>query len=200
LEKLFQEKNKFDDKNSTFNLTNLENTWKTLQNQRNNFDFENVKQWIEITGFLLELSGNSVYASELENIIYKSATLFSEQEYKEIEEKVIPWIFTKDLDNVYVNLYANATLKYEHSLYGAIEITQETSYPELGKIKLIFKMEEKRYIELFIRIPDWAEGATVTETGVKYVANPGTYSQILRKWGEGDSVEINFPIEKRPKQ
>jgi len=200
LEELFQEKKKFDEKNSAVNLTNLENTWKTLQNQRNNFNFENVKQWIEITGFLLELSGNSAYASELEEIIYKSASIFSEHEYKEIEKKVKPWIFTKDLDNVYVNLFVNETLKYDHSLNGAVEIIQETNYPESGKIKLTFKMEEKRYIELFIRIPEWAESATVTETGVKYVANPGTYSQILRKWDEGDSVEINFPIEKRPKQ
>jgi DUF1680 family protein len=196
---LFQEKYKFDEKNSAFDLTNLENKWKILQNQKNNFNFENVKQWVEITGFLLELSGNTAYASELEEIIYKSASLFSEQEHKEIEKEIKPWIFTKNLDNVYVNLFVNATLKYEHSLYGAVEITQETSYPESEKIKLTFKMQEKRYIELFIRIPEWAEGATVTETGVKYVANPGTYSQILRKWGDGDTVEINFPIENMPK-
>ncbi|HRX10901.1 MAG TPA: glycoside hydrolase family 127 protein [Draconibacterium sp.] len=200
LEKLFQEKRKFEDNNSTFNLTGLENTWKTLQNQRNNFNLENIKQWIEITGFLLELSGNTAYANELEEIIYKGATLFNEQEYNEIEKKIVPWIFTKDLDNIYVNLFASASIKYDHSLKGAVEIVQEANYPESGKIKLKFKMEEKRYIELFIRIPEWAEDATVTETGVKYVANPGTYSQILRKWGEGDSVVINFPIEKMPKQ
>jgi DUF1680 family protein len=59
-------------------------------------------------------------------------------------------------------------------------------------------METKRYIELFIRIPEWAEEATVIEKGVKYVATPGSYCQITRKWSEGDMVEINFPTEKMP--
>ncbi len=198
LEKLYQEKKKFDGQNSIFNLEDLESSWEILQNQRNNFNFENVKQWIEITGFLLEVTGNTKYAGELEETIYQSASTFTESEYREIEKNSTPWIFTKNVDHIYVNLYANSIIKYEHSMKGAVEITQETNYPESGKIKLKFKMEQKRYIELFIRIPEWAEGATVTEWRVKYVTNPGKYCQILRKWAEGDIVEINLPIEKRP--
>ncbi len=198
LEKLFQEKKNFDDQNSTFNLIDLENSWKNIQNQRSNFNFENVKQWIGITGFLLEITGNAKYAAELEETIFQSASAFTELEYREIEKNSTPWIYTKNVDHIYVNLYANATIKYEHSMKGAVEITQETNYPESGKISLKFKMEQKRYIELFIRIPEWAEGATVTEWRVKYVTNPGKYCQILRKWAEGDIVEINLPIEKRP--
>ncbi len=200
LEKLFQEKNKFDEPDSTFNQIDLENSWKNLQNQRRNFNFENVKQWIGITGFLLEITGNTAYAEELEETIYQSASLFTESEFREIEKNVTPWIFTKDVDHIYVNLFANATIKYKHSMKGAVEITQETNYPESGKILLKFKMEEKRYIELFIRIPEWAEGATVTEWKVKYVAIPGSYSQILRKWSDGDFVEIKLPVEKMAKR
>ena len=81
-----------------------------------------------------------------------------------------------------------------------MEITQETNYPESGKILIKFKMENKRYIELFIRIPEWAEGATVTEKGVKYVATSGSFCQIARKWNEGDFVEVNLPVDKMPKR
>jgi hypothetical protein len=200
LEKLFQEKKKFDGRDSTFNLTVLENLWENMQPNRNNFNFENVKQWIDITGFLLELTGNTKYAGELEEIVYQSPSFLTGPEYAEIEKEITPLVFTKDVDHIYVNLFANATLKYEHSLYGAVEITQETSYPESGKIQIKFKMEKKRYIELFIRIPEWAEGATVTEWRVKYVTIPGEYCQIMRKWGDGDIVEINFPIENMPKK
>ncbi len=200
LEKLFQEKKKFDDQNSTFNLSELENLWSGLQKQNENFNTENVKQWIEITGFLLEITGNTKYAAELEETIYQSAYLFDESEYREIEKDVTPWIFTKDLDQIYINLFANATIKYEHSMKGAVEITQESNYPESGNIQIKFKMEKKRYIELFIRIPEWAQGATVTEWKVKYVTIPGSYTQILRKWDDGDFVEIKLPADLIPKR
>ena len=200
LEKLLQNKNKYDERNSTFNLAELENAWRNLQIQSKNFGIEDMKSWIKITGFIFEITGNSRYASELEEIVCKSASVFTETEFKEIEKQLTPWIFTKDVDHIHVNLFANATIKYEHSLKGAVEITQETDYPESGKIKLKFKMEKKNYIELFIRIPEWADGATVTEWRVKYVANPGEYCQVVRKWGDGDFVEINLPIEKMPKK
>jgi hypothetical protein len=198
LEKLKGEKKKFDDHDSTFNPSELENLWINIQPNRNNFSFENVKKWIDITGFLLELTGNTKYAAELEEIIYQSPLFLTASEYAEIEKEITPLIFTKDVDHIYVNLFADATVKYEHSLKGAVEITQETSYPDSGKIQIKFKMEKKRYIELFIRIPEWAEGATVTEWRVKYVTVPGEYCQIMRKWGDGDVVEINLPVEKKP--
>jgi len=53
-------------------------------------------------------------------------------------------------------------------------------------------MEEIRYIEISIRIPDWARNATVTEKNVKYVATPGSYCFIARKWNSGDVIEIAF--------
>lgn len=200
IEKLLQDKKNYDERNPVFNLVELEQSWSNLQKQSEYFGSDDMKSWIEITGFMLEVTGNARYASELEKNVYQSASLFTESEFREIEKQVTPWIFTKDVDHIYVNLYANATIKYEHSLKGAVEITQETDYPESGKITLKFKMEKKRYIELFIRIPEWADGATVTEWRVKYVANPGEYCKVVRKWDEGDFVEINLPIEQRPKR
>ena len=147
---------------------------------------------------LLEVTGNAAYAQELEETVYQSSKLFSETEFDEIEKLLIPWIFTKNVDHIHINLFANATIKYEHTMKGAVEITQETDYPKSGKILIKFKMQTKNYIELFIRIPEWAEGATVTEKGVKYVAPPGGYSQVIRKWDEGDFVEVILPMEKMP--
>jgi len=192
-------KKKYDEKDETFNLADFENSWKQVKIQNNNFSFEGIKQWIEITGFLLEITGNASYVQELEEAVYKSPKLYAETEFNEIEKLITPWIFTKDVDHIHVNLFANATIKYEHTLKGAVEITQVTDYPKSGKIQIKFKMGAKRYVELFIRIPDWAEGATVTEKNVKYVATPGSYSQIVRKWSDGDFVEINLPIEQMPK-
>ena len=81
---------------------------------------------------------------------------------------------------------------------GEVTFRQETDYPKSGSVKLYFGMTERRYIELFIRIPSWAEGTHVNVKGVKYFADPGSYCKILKKWKEGDVVDIEFPINKKP--
>jgi hypothetical protein len=190
----------YENRDEKFDLTNLENLWNNIKKSSVDFNAGNVSDWIEITGFLLEITGKEKYAGELENVLYQSSASFSENEMKTIEKQLVPYIFTKNVDHIHVNLFVNAAIKYNHTLDGMVEIIQETDYPESGKILIKFKMENKRYIELFIRIPEWAEGATVVEKGVKYVANPGSYCQIARKWSEGNVVEINLPIEKMPKR
>lgn len=198
LSKLLLEKEMYDKLNSDFDLAKMENGWNGLQSQKVNFSFESTKEWIEITGFLLEIKGDCIYAGELEEIIHKSFAMFSNEEYKEIEDLIIPWIFTKNVDHIQINLFVNSTIKYDHTLKGAVEITQETNYPESGKVQIKFKMENKRYIELFIRIPEWAENVSIIEKGVKYVATPGRYSQIVRKWKDGNVVEIEFSMDNKP--
>ena len=53
-------------------------------------------------------------------------------------------------------------------------------------------------MEIYIRIPEWAEGATVVMQNVKYIAPPGDYCEIAKSWINGDLVEIHFPVEKIP--
>lgn len=190
----------YENSDDKFDLANLENLWINLEKSTKDFNPRNVSDWIEITGFLFEITGKQKYAGELESVLFQSKASFGENEMKTIEKQLVPYIFTKNVDHIYVNLFANATVKYNHSLDGLVEITQETNFPESGKIQVKFKMENKRYIELYIRIPEWAEGATVTEKGVKYVATPGSYCQIARKWSEGNVVDINLPVEKMPKR
>ncbi len=198
LNRFFQFKLWYEAQNPGFDLEKLVSLWSNLQNKSSDFNLNEVKKWIEVTGFLLEVTANEKYAAELETIVYQSSTKFSESEIREIENLLIPFIFTKNVDYIYVNLFVNSAVKYGHTLKGAVEITQETEFPESGEVQIKFKMENNRYIELYIRIPEWAEGATVTEKGVKYVAVPGTYCPIARKWKEGDFVEITFPFEKIP--
>lgn len=188
----------YEEQNSGFDLAKLESLWGNIQNQSSGFNLNEVKSWIEITGFLLEITANAMYAQELESIVYQDGSRFSVDEIREIENHLTPFVFTKNVDHIYVNLFGNSTVKNEHTLKGAVEITQETDFSESGKVQIKFKMENKRYIELNIRIPEWAEGATVIEKGVKYVAVPGAYCLIARKWKEGDFVEITFPSEKIP--
>lgn len=150
--------------------------------------------WFQITGFLLQLTGKEEFAEELEKIAWIK---FSDDP-EVFDSLVSPYIFTKKVDHIHVNLFLPTEISYEHTLGGGVKISQETNLPESGSIRLNFSMEIKRYIEIFVRIPEWAENASVTVKGVKYFAQPGEYCIIAKKWKEGDVIEIEFPLENLP--
>lgn len=180
-------------KDEHFDLESFETEWTTFSKYRkiktwNDSDFQT---WIEITGFLLELTGEARYGEELEHI--------SQSASNGLRQFIAPYILTKKLDHIYVNLFQPVEFNYMHSMVGEVTFRQETDYPKSGSVKLHFGMTKRRHIELFIRIPSWAEGTTVTVKQVKYFAGPGIYCHIIKKWKEGDLVEIEFPMNLRPR-
>jgi len=181
----------YENRNEKFNLEQLENKWQNIDFEPQNASFENLKNWIEITGFLLELTGKEVYAASLERVS-KANLILTETEASLINEILESLVFTMNVDHVFVNLFSDATLQYNHSLNGKVKITQIVDSLVTGKVFIKFDMEKINYIELNIRIPEWAIGARVTEKRVKYVATPGSYCFIARKWSTGDVVEIVF--------
>lgn len=195
---LVQMKYMYERKEDGFDLVEMEIFWEYINGREGNFTLIGVKNWILATGFLLEVTGKEKYAAALEKIQYEPEYNLEGEKPEGIQALLEPYIFTRNNDFFHVNLFVNAAVKFEHSLYGNVEITQETDFPQTGEIKLKFKSEEKRYMEIFVRIPEWAEGTTVTVKGVKYFAPPGDYCLIAKKWREGDLAEIKFPIEKLP--
>lgn len=144
--------------------------------------------WIEINGLLLELTADAKYVKELEEIARNKTT----------EDYIQPFVFTRSVDHIYVNLFKPAEFNYQHSLGGDVSIRQETTYPKSGSVRLHFEMTDRQYIELYIRIPEWAEGTSVIVKNVKYFTQPGSYCVIAKKWKQGDLVEIELPIENYP--
>ncbi len=149
---------------------------------------DDLPEWIEINGLLLELTGEEKYAQQLENV----------SGIDSLSEYIKTFILTKRVDHINLNLFEPIEINYNHTLGGKVTIRQETDYPESGSVRLHFGMTERQYIELSIRIPEWAEGTTVEVKKVKYFTQPGSYCFIAKKWKEGDLVEIELPIEKYP--
>lgn len=197
IERLFSYRNYYQEKNEKFDLDELQGLWKNLQPkiEFSQLPENDLEKWIDINGFLVELTGKAEYSEELERIIFLGSKNIENTEF---ENLFLPYVFTKDVDYIHVNLFANASLQYEHSFFGNVKITQETNYPASGSVHINFSLEEAKYVELYIRIPDWAEGATVNALNVKYLAPPGSYCKIAKKWKEGDWVKIEFPVDKMP--
>lgn len=192
LSELLQYEDRFNSKVESFDLLPLINSWENYAELNLLREKQEFLAWLKITGFLLELTGEERYASELEQIIEKTNTLGFD-----VKNQISPFIITQNVDDLYINLFHNYELIYQHSLGGDVKIRIETKDPKAGLVSLHFEMTERRYIELYVRIPKWAEGASVEVKNVKYIAQPGTYSKIAKKWKDGDVVEIVLSKENR---
>ncbi len=182
--------------NEEFELEKFLASWQKFKNNTSSHQLtqEENLQWFQITGFLFQLTGEARFAEEMEKIAWNSFA----GESQLFDSLVSPYIFTKNVDHIHINLFLPKEISYQHTLGGGVKIAQKTSFPESGSIRINFNMEIKRYIEVFVRIPVWAEGTSVTVKGVKYFAQPGQYCIIAKKWKEGDVIEIEFPHENLP--
>ena len=194
IDALLKMKQFYVERDDRFDLESFEREWTGFNIYEHQFNSDQLMEWIETTGYLLELTGKTVYAEALEDLVYQSKFEIN----NETESLLKSFIYTKNVDHIQLNMFVNSSVSYDHTLGGAVKITQDNDYPESGKLFITFNMEEHRYIELFIRIPSWAKGATVTALSVKYIAPPGRFCQIARKWEDGDKVEIVLPVDKRP--
>ena len=185
------------EKNKSFSLKEFEEKWQLFNSDLDisKLNLINSIKWFNINATLLQITGNAKYAVEMEKII-EYGIPEKGMERTSFLNLISSFIYTKNVDHIHVNLFMPAEISYEHTMHGNVKINQEFNYPEPGKMTINFGMEKRQYIELFIRIPDWAIGATVTVKNVKYFAPPGGYCQIAKKWKEGDIVEIYFPKNK----
>ena len=79
-----------------------------------------------------------------------------------------------------------------------IRISQETNYPFRGAISLTVDPESTCAFPLQLRIPGWAEDASIKVNGhAQPSPTAGTFARIERTWKQGDRIEIIFPMQPR---
>jgi len=77
----------------------------------------------------------------------------------------------------------------------SIELAIETNYPWDGEIKVQFKNSPGN-INVALRVPEWAHGATLTFDGDVQQASPG-YAEIRRDFKVNDTITLNLPMKIR---
>ena len=147
---------------------------------------EAIRKWTELNVNLVKLSGEVRFGDALEKILYgKTSDFVSEKLIKSV-------IYTHVFDQIYVNIIGVSSVDYQHTTGGNVRIIQETNYPRGYEMILKSECNDLRYMDVFIRIPSWAINPSVTHGNVKYVAIPGEYCQISRKWETGDVISISL--------
>ena len=80
-----------------------------------------------------------------------------------------------------------------------VTIVERTDYPFDGRIELTITTEKPVAFPLYVRIPAWAEGSTVTINDKASAEKPeaGKFLKLNRTFATGDVVKLNFPMRLR---
>lgn len=142
------------------------------------------RDWVNLNIRLLKLSGDVKFGDALEKILYQSKSpVFTAEMLKSV-------IYTRVDDQIYVNIFGNSSMTYEHTTGGTVKIWQETDFPKGNQVLIQFDCDDTRFMDIYVRIPEWAVNPTVTHGNVKYVPYPGQYCEVSRKWKKGDVITV----------
>jgi uncharacterized protein len=109
------------------------------------------------------------------------------------------YAYLKSDRDLWVTLYGANTLKTALDETGKLKLRQETNYPWDGQIRFTIDTAPANSFTLWLRIPSWANNATlrVNDQPIDTNLKPGTFHPIKRTWSTQDTVELNLPMPVR---
>lgn len=105
------------------------------------------------------------------------------------------YIYNLSADGIWVNLYMAG--KVEAPVPGGrVVLRQITNYPWEGTVKLDVGLASPAEFTIHLRMPGWCTAPTVAVNGQR-LSPPisGGYAEVRRKWSDGDTIELSFPME-----
>jgi len=106
------------------------------------------------------------------------------------------YIATADADGVQIHQYASASISTVLDQGRQVEIKVETAYPHDGVVRIRSHAKQPSTWTLSLRIPAWADGATLEVDGVPSTVRPGT-ATVTRRWQEHDELVLRLPMTPR---
>jgi DUF1680 family protein len=99
---------------------------------------------------------------------------------------------------VYVNLYVPSTLSWNDGR-GRYSLRQVTDYPYDSHIRLEITASMPTTFSVFLRVPEWAKGASLTLNGKRDSRKlvPGSFAEVRRHWKTNDHIELELPLLSR---
>lgn len=107
------------------------------------------------------------------------------------------YIYSISDKGLWINLYSGNELQTTLLDGSNVKLQQKTNYPWAGNIEVIMDQVPTHAFSLFLRIPAWAEKATIKINGevLNIDSTPGQYAQINRVWKKGDNIALTLPME-----
>jgi DUF1680 family protein len=77
-----------------------------------------------------------------------------------------------------------------------VEVRVETDYPFRETVEVVVRPERPASFPLLLRVPEWAEGATVAIAGAApQPARPGTLHRVAREWSGETRLSLRLPMK-----
>ncbi|MFT3888771.1 MAG: glycoside hydrolase family 127 protein [Arachnia sp.] len=80
---------------------------------------------------------------------------------------------------------------------GGLGLTMRTGYPWELDVEIEVTAAPEAPVELALRIPSWASGATLVVAGEPVPVTAGTYARVERAWAPGDRIALTLPADPR---
>ena len=111
------------------------------------------------------------------------------------------WLATWD-GGLCASLYAPSTVKTTVANGTDVTISEETGYPFDGMVRIGVASDKPVKFPLYLRIPGWCEGASVTIGGktTAITSRAGSFIRLDRVWSPGDVVSVTFEMPLRTKR
>ena len=109
---------------------------------------------------------------------------------------------SRDDSALYVNLYADSTLRWPEK---GFTLTQTTKYPAAGESRIT--VDGSGPLDIKLRVPAWIRRAPISRApdytvringSVQNIAiSPGSYLTLSRVWRPGDTIDVSMPFRFR---
>jgi hypothetical protein len=106
------------------------------------------------------------------------------------------WLATPD-NGLCAAVYSASEVSAQVGGGAKIRFTEETHYPFDGNIRFTLHADKAVTFPLYLRIPGWCSGATVSVNGEKLSVSPEAdkYVRIEREWKNNDVVTLDLPMK-----
>ena len=106
------------------------------------------------------------------------------------------YLASVDDDGLQLHQYAPATVRADLPGRGEVVLRVETAYPADGRVTVTVVRTPDHAWTLSLRVPAWADGATLGDGGPERPASPG-YATVTRVFSAGEVVTLDLPMAAR---
>jgi uncharacterized protein len=182
--------------------------------------------WIELSQYLLELTGDSIYADVIERLLFNH--LFAAQTVDgdsfryhtplngtkpakyfhgpdccttsgpRISAKIPQLIYSKGNNAIYINQFLESSGKIQLDSGSVIKLSQITDYPSKEDIVIQVNPQKIERFSINLRLPAWCNQPVlkVNDEVIPKVKS-GQFEVLDRIWSKGDQITLTLPMEPR---
>lgn len=119
--------------------------------------------------------------------------------YRRVISELPSMVYYGTSNGLAINLYSTSSALISIAKNRKIAVSQETDYPNTGRVIIHIDPSGQSTFELKLRIPSWCRKSTIMVNGRPsgVIGKPGTFAVINRNWNPGDQVTLDMPMDWR---